>query len=120
MAVRWQKITMSHSYVLIYVDPRDEYDEYEYEMLAGQTCKYFIWNVNITQIAESEIFMIFMLFNGSQKEMRTEAIEAITSILNDLIGEQDIRQQNNTDTNTNSTISFQKELSIFVINIVFK
>ena len=80
MAVRWQKITMSHSYVLIYVDPRD----------------------------------------GSQKEMRTEAIEAITSILNDLIGEQDIRQQNNTDTNTNSTISFQKELSIFVINIVFK
>ena len=45
MAVRWQKITMSHSYVLIYVDPRDEYDEYdeyEYEMLAGQTCKYFI------------------------------------------------------------------------------
>ena len=52
--------------------------------------------------------------------MRTEAIEAITSILNDLIGEQDIRQQNNTDTNTNSTISFQKELSIFVINIVFK
>ena len=24
------------------IDPRDEYDEYEYEMLAGQTCKYFI------------------------------------------------------------------------------